>query len=337
MRKILVAVKKVVDYNTRIRVKPDGSGVALEGVKMSLNPFDEIALEEALRIRERGQAAEVIAVSVGPDDVQQHLRTALAMGADRAVLVKTDAVIEPLVAMNFEGAEDLYPEIVWQDYGEFEGIKVADTIRLLHAAGIVDMDQTDVNYARSVLGLPLRGEDDPPDEVVRPQPLPPPADPNKPPPAADQGNRRSEKGPGGARKTQPGTTKPTTAAADLSDVDSFSADEGVVRAFLQAFADMKAEIETLKAREPNQITVNPTVNVAAPPAPVAAAAPNVTVNVPEQPVTVNVATPEVKVDLAAPNVHVDGATVNLPGQKNVRKTFEYDAAGNIVASTETEL
>lgn len=98
MRKILVAVKKVVDYNTRIRVKPDGSGVALEGVKMSLNPFDEIALEEALRIRERGQAGEVIAVSVGPDDVQQHLRTALAMGADRAVLVKTDAVIEPLVA-----------------------------------------------------------------------------------------------------------------------------------------------------------------------------------------------------------------------------------------------
>ena len=98
MRKILVAVKKVVDYNTRIRVKADGSGVVLEGVKMSLNPFDEIALEEALCIRERGQAGEVIVVSIGADDVQQHLRTALAMGADRAVLVKTDAVIEPLVA-----------------------------------------------------------------------------------------------------------------------------------------------------------------------------------------------------------------------------------------------
>ena len=98
MRKILVAVKKVVDYNTRVRVKADGSGVVLEGVKMSLNPFDEIALEEALRIRERGQAGEVIVVSIGADDVQQHLRTALAMGADRAVLVKTEAVIEPLIA-----------------------------------------------------------------------------------------------------------------------------------------------------------------------------------------------------------------------------------------------
>ena len=98
MRKILVAVKKVVDYNTRIRVKADGSGVVLEGVKMSLNPFDEIALEEALCIRERGQAGEVIVVSIGADDVQQHLRTALAMGADRAVLVKTEAVIEPLIA-----------------------------------------------------------------------------------------------------------------------------------------------------------------------------------------------------------------------------------------------
>ena len=87
MRKILVAVKKVVDYNTRVRVKADGSGVVLDGVKMSLNPFDEIALEEALRIRERGQAGEVIVVSIGADDVQQHLRTALAMGADRAVLV----------------------------------------------------------------------------------------------------------------------------------------------------------------------------------------------------------------------------------------------------------
>ena len=98
MRKILVAVKKVVDYNTRVRVKADGSGVVLEGVKMSLNPFDEIALEEALCIRERGQAGEVIVVSIGADDVQQHLRTALAMGADRAVLVKTEAVIEPLIA-----------------------------------------------------------------------------------------------------------------------------------------------------------------------------------------------------------------------------------------------
>jgi electron transfer flavoprotein beta subunit len=98
MRKILVGVKRVVDYNVRIRVKPDGSGVALDGVKMGINPFDEIALEEALRIKERGQADEVLAVSIGPDEVQQQLRTALAMGADRAILVKTDAVIEPLSA-----------------------------------------------------------------------------------------------------------------------------------------------------------------------------------------------------------------------------------------------
>jgi electron transfer flavoprotein beta subunit len=93
--KILVGVKRVVDYNVRVRVKPDGSGVALDGVKMSINPFDEIALEEALRIRERGQAAEVIAVSIGPDEVQTQLRSALAMGADRAILVKCDGAVEP--------------------------------------------------------------------------------------------------------------------------------------------------------------------------------------------------------------------------------------------------
>ena len=98
MRKIMVCVKRVVDYNVRIRVKPDGSGVILDGVKMSINPFDEIALEEALRIRERGQAGEVIAVSIGPDETQQQLRTALAMGADRAILVKHDGAVEPLVA-----------------------------------------------------------------------------------------------------------------------------------------------------------------------------------------------------------------------------------------------
>ena len=97
MSKILVCIKRVVDYNVRIRVKPDGSGVVTDGVKMSINPFDEIALEEALRIKERGAAQEVIAVSIGPIDAQQQLRTALAMGADRAVLVRADAV-EPLSA-----------------------------------------------------------------------------------------------------------------------------------------------------------------------------------------------------------------------------------------------
>ena len=96
MRRIMVGVKRVVDYNVRVRVKPDNSGVATEGVKMSINPFDEIALEEALRIKERGLADEVLVVSIGPGDAQQQLRTALAMGADRAVLVQTDAVVAPL-------------------------------------------------------------------------------------------------------------------------------------------------------------------------------------------------------------------------------------------------
>jgi len=96
VRRIMVGVKRVVDYNVRVRVKPDNSGVITEGVKMSLNPFDEIALEEALRIKEKGLADEVLAVSIGVADTQQQLRTALAMGADRAILVQTDAVVPPL-------------------------------------------------------------------------------------------------------------------------------------------------------------------------------------------------------------------------------------------------
>jgi electron transfer flavoprotein beta subunit len=98
MKKIMVCIKRVVDYNVRVRVKPDGSGVMLDGVKMSVNPFDEIALEEALRIKERGTNAEVVAVSIGVADTQQQLRTALAMGADRAILVQTDQPVEPLTA-----------------------------------------------------------------------------------------------------------------------------------------------------------------------------------------------------------------------------------------------
>src|SRR5688572_4943523 len=96
--KILVGIKRVVDYNVRVRVKPDGSGVATEGVKMSINPFDEIALEEALRIKERGGATEVVVATIGPADCQQQLRTALAMGADRALHVPADAAVEPLAA-----------------------------------------------------------------------------------------------------------------------------------------------------------------------------------------------------------------------------------------------
>ncbi|HET9445000.1 MAG TPA: electron transfer flavoprotein subunit beta/FixA family protein [Steroidobacteraceae bacterium] len=98
MSKILVGLKRVVDYNVRVRVKPDGTGVVTDGVKMSINPFDEIALEEALRIKEKGGATEVIVVSIGPGDTQQQLRTGLAMGADRAILVQTDTPVEPLAA-----------------------------------------------------------------------------------------------------------------------------------------------------------------------------------------------------------------------------------------------
>ena len=98
MSKVLVCIKRVVDFNVRIRVKPDGSGVVTEGVKMSINPFDEIALEEALRIKERGVAQEVVVASIGPTDCQQQLRTALAMGADRAILVQSDAAVQPLTA-----------------------------------------------------------------------------------------------------------------------------------------------------------------------------------------------------------------------------------------------
>jgi len=94
--KILVGLKRAVDYNVRVRVKKDGSGVETDGVKMSINPFDEIALEEALRIKERGEVNEVIAISIGPTDAQQTLRTGLAMGADRAILVQTDDPIDPL-------------------------------------------------------------------------------------------------------------------------------------------------------------------------------------------------------------------------------------------------
>ena len=96
--KVLVSVKRVVDYNVKIRVKPDGSGVDLANVKMSMNPFDEIAVEEAIKLKEAGTATEVIAVSIGPQKAQETLRTALAMGADRAILIKTDDNVEPLAA-----------------------------------------------------------------------------------------------------------------------------------------------------------------------------------------------------------------------------------------------
>jgi electron transfer flavoprotein beta subunit len=112
--KLLVAVKRVVDFNVKIRVKADGSGVELANVKMSMNPFDEIAVEEAIRLKESGKATEVVAVSIGPTQAQETLRTALAMGADRAILIKHDAYVEPLaVAKILKGVvEAERPDIV---------------------------------------------------------------------------------------------------------------------------------------------------------------------------------------------------------------------------------
>ena len=94
--KVLVPVKRVVDFNVKIRVKADGSGVELANVKMSMNPFDEIAVEEAIRLKEAGKADEVVVVSIGPAQAQETLRTAMAMGADRAILIKAEGTVEPL-------------------------------------------------------------------------------------------------------------------------------------------------------------------------------------------------------------------------------------------------
>jgi electron transfer flavoprotein beta subunit len=94
--KVLVPVKRVVDFNVKVRVKPDGSGVDLANVKMSMNPFDEIAVEEAIRLKEKGQATEIVAVSIGPAQAAETIRTALAMGADRGIHVKVEGTVEPL-------------------------------------------------------------------------------------------------------------------------------------------------------------------------------------------------------------------------------------------------
>jgi electron transfer flavoprotein beta subunit len=105
--KVLVAVKRVVDFNVKIRVKSDGSGVELANVKMSMNPFDEIAVEEAVRLKEKGPVKEIVAVSIGPQKSQETIRTALSMGADRGILVKADGIVEPLaVAKILKGVID---------------------------------------------------------------------------------------------------------------------------------------------------------------------------------------------------------------------------------------
>lgn len=108
--KILVPVKRVVDFNVKVRVKPDGSGVDLANVKMAMNPFDEIAVEEALRIKESGKAAEVVLVSIGPAQAAETIRSGLSMGADRGILVKTDQPVEPLAAAKILKAVALLEE-----------------------------------------------------------------------------------------------------------------------------------------------------------------------------------------------------------------------------------
>src|SRR5277367_2038927 len=112
--KILVPVKRVVDYNVKVRVKADGSGIETAGVKMSMNPFDEIAVEEAVRLKEKGVVTEIVAVSLGVAQCAETIRTALAMGADRGILVETDAELEPLAVAKLLKAIILEekPEIV---------------------------------------------------------------------------------------------------------------------------------------------------------------------------------------------------------------------------------
>jgi len=112
--KILVPVKRVVDYNVKVRVKPDQTGVDLANVKMSMNPFCEIAVEEAIRLKEKGVAEEIIVVSVGPAQAQETIRTALAMGADRGILIQTDDAVEPLAVAKLLKAvvDEESPEIV---------------------------------------------------------------------------------------------------------------------------------------------------------------------------------------------------------------------------------
>jgi electron transfer flavoprotein beta subunit len=112
--KLLVAVKRVIDYNVKPRFKMDGSGVDLMNVKMSMNPFDEIAVEEAIRLKEKGVATEIVAVSIGPAKAQETLRTALAMGADRAILVQTEEEVEPLAVAKILAkiAEEEQPQLV---------------------------------------------------------------------------------------------------------------------------------------------------------------------------------------------------------------------------------
>jgi len=149
--KVLVPVKRVIDYNVKARVKADQTGVDLANVKMSMNPFDEIAVEEAVRLKEKGAATEVVAVSVGPTQAQETLRTALAMGADRAILVQTDQDLEPLavakVLKALIGEES--PELVVMGKQAIDGDNAA-TGQML--AAILDWPQATFASAVEVSG-----------------------------------------------------------------------------------------------------------------------------------------------------------------------------------------
>lgn len=164
---------------------------------------------EALNFHNNGIARSILMVSLlgtggettrsGGNDSQSFLQLRILfkmadeVSKDLAASLMCQ-VVKQLVELNFDGDIDaIMPKFIWQDYGQFEGMKIADTIRLLHSAGMLDLDQKDINYARSVLGLPLRGPEDEQDEVIRPNPLPPPGD-TAPPPAAGQGNERAKKG-----------------------------------------------------------------------------------------------------------------------------------------------
>lgn len=160
--KILVPVKRVIDYNVKVRVKSDNSGVELANVKMSMNPFDEIAVEEAIRLKEAGSADEIVAISIGPDKAQETLRTALAMGADRAILVKTDQEVEPLAVAKILKAvvAEENPEIVLMgkqaidDDSNQTGQMLAALLAWGQGtfASEVKIDGSDVNVTREIDG-----------------------------------------------------------------------------------------------------------------------------------------------------------------------------------------
>ncbi len=129
--KVLVPVKRVVDYNVKVRVKSDGSGVELANVKMSMNPFDEIAVEEALRLKEAGKATEVVVVSIGPAQASETIRTALAMGADRGILVKAEGNVEPLAVAKIlkSVAQEEQPGLIILGKGNVEPLAVAKILK----------------------------------------------------------------------------------------------------------------------------------------------------------------------------------------------------------------